>query len=114
MSERRSELKAVASTEGPAAQKTSGKDLMQMTTTTMMDGWSQVQGRLMTIAQASFRTNMTAVEELRQCQSPKEVMECQMRLARQNYDDAVDGARQISDLMVKMSTDAMGLMGMPR
>ncbi|MEW5726859.1 MAG: phasin family protein [Pseudomonadota bacterium] len=112
MSERRSELKAVAAGEDIAA-KASERDLMQMTAR-MMDGWSQVQGRLMTLAQASVRNNLSAAEELRQCQSANDLMDCQMRLARQNYDEAVDGARQIGDIMVRMSTDAMGYLGLPR
>lgn len=115
MSERRSELKAVASSEEVAA-KASERDLMQVTVR-MMDGWSQVQGRLVSMAQVSFRNNMSAADELRQCQTPKEVLDCQMRLVRQNYDDTIDGARQIGDIMLRMSTDAMagmGGMGMPR
>lgn len=113
MSERRSELKAVASTEDMTAHKTSERDVMQMNTK-MMDGWSQIQGRMMSLAQASLRNNMNAVEEMRQCQNPKEVIDLQMKLIRQNYDDAIDGARQISDIMTKMSTEALGSFPLPR
>lgn len=113
MSERRSELKAVASGDDMAAAKMMDRDFMQMTAR-MMDGWTQVNSRLISLAQSSIRNNLEAAEEMRQCQSPKEMVDCQIRLARQNYDDAMDSARQIGEMMTKMSTDAMGYLGMPR
>lgn len=108
MSERRSELKAVASGNELAAAKFGDRDIMQVTTQ-MMDGWTQVNSRLISLAQASMRNNLAAADELRQCQSPKDMMDCQMKLARQAYDDYIDEARQISELMTKLSTEAFGM-----
>lgn len=113
MSERRSELKAVPAADDANGAKLSERDFMQMTAR-MMDGWSQVNSRLVSLAQASFRNNLSAADELRQCQSPREIMDCQIKLARQTYDEYMDEARQIGDLVTKMSTDAMGFLGMPR
>lgn len=113
MSERRSELKAVASGDEMTAAKMAERDVLRMTTR-MMEGWSEFNSRLLTMAQESMRTTMSAAEEMRQCQTPREVLDCQMKLARQSIDDCVDGYRQIGDLMARMSSDAMGYMGLPR
>ena len=113
MSERRSELKAVPAADDANGAKMSERDFMQMTAR-MMDGWSQVNSRLITLAQTSLHNNLTAAEELRQCQSPREVVDCQIKLVRQTYDEYMDEARQIGDLVTKISTEAMGFLGMPR
>jgi hypothetical protein len=111
MSERRSELKAVAANEEMA--RGAERDIMQMTAR-MMDGWTQVNSRLMSFAQVSMRHQMEAAEELRQCQSPKDFMDMQIRLARQAYDDYMDEARKMSELMVKVSSEALGQMSLPK
>ncbi len=65
-------------------------------------------------AQISMRNNLTAAEELRQCQSPQDAVELQMKLARQAYDDYMDEAKKLSDLVVKVSSEAFGYMNMPK
>lgn len=112
MSERRSELKAVPTNDEANGGKAQ-RDLMQMTAR-MMDGWSQVNTRLISLAQISMRQNLSAAEELRQCQSPTDVMDCQIKLARQAYDGYMDEARQIGELVTKMSSDVIGCIGLPR
>lgn len=112
MSERRSELKAVPTNDEANGTKAE-RDLVQMTAR-MMDGWSQVNSRLISLAQNSVRQNFSAAEELRQCQSPRDMMDCQIKLARQAYDDYMDEARQIGELMTKMSSEVMGCLGLPR
>lgn len=111
MSERRSELKAVAAEE--MASKMPDRDFVQVTAR-LMDGWTQVNGRLISLAQASLRNNMAAAEQLRQCQSPSDVLDTQMKLAREAVDQYMDEARQIGEMVTKLSTDAMGCMGLPR
>ncbi|MGE5503088.1 MAG: phasin family protein [Actinomycetota bacterium] len=111
MSERRSELKAVAANE--EMPRGAERDIMQMTAR-MVDGWTQVNSRLMSIAQTSMRHNLDAAEELRQCQSPKDFMDMQFRLARQAYDDYMDEARKLSELVVKVSSEALGHVPMPK
>jgi hypothetical protein len=113
MSERRSDLKAVAAGDDVANAKTPDREFMAMTTQ-MMDGLAQVNGRLVSLAQASWRNTQVAADELRQCQSPKDVIEVQMKVARQTVDEYMDEARKLGDLVMKMSNDAMGYLHLPR
>jgi hypothetical protein len=109
MSERRSELKAVASAEDLAA-KLTGRDMAELTAQ-WMNNWSQISTHLLSLAQISLRNSVTAADQLRQCQSPTDIMDIQLKLARKAYDDYADEARQLSELVVKMSSDAMTPIG---
>lgn len=111
MSERRSDLKAVAAAEELASKQ--DNDFVGMTAR-MMDGWTQVNGRLISLAQASLRNNLAAAEQLRQCQSPSDVLDTQMKLAREAMDQYMDEAKTIGEILSKISTDAMGCMGPQR
>ncbi|MDA8230494.1 MAG: phasin family protein [Magnetospirillum sp.] len=113
MSERRSELKAVAAGEDMASTKTPDRDLMVMTAQ-MMDGLAQVNSRLISLAQTSWRHTQTAAEELRQCQSPRDIMDVQMKVARLAVDDYMDEARKLGELVAKMSSDAMSYLRLPK
>ncbi|MBI5163968.1 MAG: phasin family protein [Magnetospirillum sp.] len=113
MSERRTELKAVGGGENMAVAKMLNGDMMQMTAR-MMDGWTQVNSRLISLAQSQWQVTQHAAEQLRQCQSPNEMMDLQMRLAREAMDGYVDEARKMSDLVVRMSTDAIGCLTPPK
>ena len=113
MSERRSELKAVAGADDVAAAKTGERDVTAMTAQ-LMDGWTQVNNRLMSLAQAPWRHTQAVAEEMRQCQSPKDMIDAQMRLTRVAVDDYMDEAKKLGDLVVKMSGEAMGLLRLPR
>ncbi|MBC7951673.1 MAG: phasin family protein [Rhodospirillaceae bacterium] len=105
MSERRSELKAVASAEDLAA-KLTGRDVANLTAQ-WVDGWSQINSRLIALAQLPLRNSVTAADQLRQCQSPTDIMDIQLKLARQAYDEYVDETRQLSELVVKLSSSAL-------
>ncbi|HTH16762.1 MAG TPA: phasin family protein [Magnetospirillum sp.] len=104
MSERRSELKAVTSAEQAA--KLSGREVTQFAAQ-WVDNWNQINGRLVSLAQASLRNSINAAEQLRQCQSPTELMDIQIKLARQAYDEYLGEARSISELVVKLSSEAI-------
>lgn len=106
MSERRSELKAV-DTAGTLAAKLPGRDVADLTAQ-WMDNWSQISSRLVSLAQTSLRNSVAAAEQLRQCQSPTDIVDIQIKLARQAYDDYIDEARQLSELVVKLSSGALG------
>lgn len=112
MSERRSELKAVAAAEDLAS-KLPNRDFVQMTAR-MMDGWTQLNGRLISLAQVALKSNLAAAEEIRQCQSPAEVLDAQLRLMRETCDQCMDEARKIGEIVAKMSTDALGSLSLPR
>jgi hypothetical protein len=112
MSERKTELKAVAAIDEAAA-KTVDRDLIQFSAK-VVDGWNQVNTRLMSLAQTSLRNNLAAADELRHCQSPKDVVDAQMKLARQAYDDYVDEAKKLSELVMKISTESLGAFNLPK
>lgn len=105
MSERRSELKAVNTAADPAA-TLAGRDVGQMTAL-WVENWSQINTRLVSFAQAGLRNSVDAAEQLRQCQSPADLMDIQIKLARQAYDDYLDEARTLSELVVKLSSEAL-------
>lgn len=83
-------------------------------TSNVVATWSQVNSRLMSFAQASLQNNFAAAEELRQIQSPKELVEAQMRLARKAYDDYLDEAAKIGQIVQKMSAEAMELLNVQK
>ncbi|MGE5514911.1 MAG: phasin family protein [Bacteroidota bacterium] len=105
MSERRSELKAV---QNAAEQATgiAGREVGQLAAL-WVENWSQINGRLVSFAQAGLRNSVDAAEQLRQCQSPADVVDVQMKLLRQAYDDYLDEARTLSELVVKLSSEAV-------
>lgn len=105
MSERRSELKAVSAATGPAL-SVAGRDMSHLTTL-WVENWSQINGRLMSFAQASLRNSISAAEQLRQCQSPTDLVETQMKLAQQAYGEYLDESRSLSELVIKLSSDAL-------
>lgn len=111
MSERRSELKAVAAAAEEAVAKE--RDLVQATQR-VMEGWSQINGRLVAMSQNNLRAAMSAADQLRQCQNPADMLETQMRLARESYDQYMEDARQIGEIMTRMSSEAMGSLGLAR
>jgi hypothetical protein len=113
MSERRSELKAVAASDDGAGAKAADRDFMQFSAK-VVDGWTQVNNQLIWLAQTSLRNNLAAAEELRQVQNPKDIVDIQMKLARQTYDDYIDEAKKLSELMVKVSSEALGVFNMPK
>jgi hypothetical protein len=110
MSERRSELKAVAAED---LLKLPNADVAGLTAK-WVDNWSQINSRLVSLAQAPFRNSVSAAEQLRQAQSPSDVVEIQIKLARQAYDNYVDEARALSELVVKLSSDAFSSANLPR
>jgi len=73
----------------------------------MVNGWTELNSHLLSLAQTSLRNNLEAAEELRQCHSPQELMDTQLRLARKNYEYYLDEARQIGSLMAQVSNDAV-------
>ena len=111
MSERRSELKALTGAEDAA--KALNYDPVAVTTQVWED-LSQVNNCLMSFAQTSWRNAQAAAEEIRRSQSAKEIVDIQLRVARQSVDDYVEEGRKLGDLLVKISTDAFGGLRLPR
>lgn len=105
MSERRSELKAV-NKAAEAAVGIAGQEVGQLAAL-WVENWNQINERLVSFAQAGLRNSVDAAEQLRQCQSPADLVDTQIKLARRAYDDYLDEARTLSELVVKMSSDAL-------
>ncbi len=108
MSERRSELKAVSSDSVPSTQ-TLSRDVLQMTTRAI-EGWMLVSGRLANFTQKSLRDGLSVAEELRRAQSPADAMELQSKFMRQLYDESMDEAKKMGELVMKISNEAVGEM----
>lgn len=104
MSERRSGLKAVA--ELPEI-RLPAREMAQITAR-WVENWGQINTHLVAMAQSSLRNSAAAAEELRQCQSPSDMVDAQIRIARQTYDDYLDEARQLSELVVKLTAEVIG------
>lgn len=81
-------------------------DLIRLTTN-VVNTWSQVNNHLISFAQASLQSNLSAAEELRQVQSPKELVEVQLRIARKAYDEYLDEAAKLGEIVQKLSNDTM-------
>jgi hypothetical protein len=109
MSERRSELKAVAAGDGGSPEQ----DLVAITTQ-IWDAMTQINNRVLALAQTSWRHAQAVAEEMRTCQSPKEMLDVQIKASRMAMDDFMDESRKLSELMIKMSAAAINLMRMPR
>ncbi|MGE5478377.1 MAG: phasin family protein [Bacteroidales bacterium] len=105
MSERRSELKAVNNVAEQAA-ALAAPEFGQLAAQ-WVENWSQINGRLVSFAQAGLRNSVDAADQLRQCQSPADLIDAQIKLVRRACDDYLDEARTLGDLVVKMSSEAL-------
>jgi len=76
-------------------------------TNNVVSSLSQLNSRLFSFAQASLQNNFAAANELRQVQNPKDLVEIQLRIARQAYDSYVDEATQIGQIVQQLSTEAL-------
>lgn len=83
-------------------------------TASMVDSFAAINAHWMTMAQASLRHNLHAADELRQCQSPGEVVETQMKLAQKAYEDYVEETKKFSEIVAKMQTDAISYLSTDR
>ena len=88
-------------------------DLIKLTTN-VVNTWSQVNHQLFTFAQTSLQNNMSAAEELRGVRSAKDLIEIQVRTARKIYDDYIDEAAQIGQLVSRLSNETMELLNPPK
>jgi phasin family protein len=75
---------------------------------------SEVNSSLISFAQASLQNHIAAADELRQVQNPKDLVDVQIRIARRAYDDYVEEATKISEIVQRLSTDALAALNPPR
>ena len=76
-------------------------------TTEVVNIWSELNSHLMAFAQTSLQNNIAAAEEMRSVQSPTDLVDVQLRFVRRSYDDYVDEATKIGQIVQKLSTEAM-------
>jgi phasin family protein len=72
----------------------------------LMKGAEDVMKTWINWAQSSAERNSDAVKELLGCRTLNEFAETQNRLAQESFDDFVAGATRVSELSVKLATDA--------
>lgn len=108
MSDRTSKITTIASADGGGA-NAQMPDLARLTST-MMNSLSAVNGRMMSFAQTSVQNGMEAAGEIRRCQSAQELMDVQMRFAQKAYTDYLDEAREIGNIIARMSSEAAQVM----
>ncbi len=83
-------------------------------TSSVVSTWSQVNSQLISFAQSSLQHNIEAAEELRQVQSPKELIEVQLRIARRTYEGCLDEATKIGQIVQQLSADTVELLTAPK
>jgi hypothetical protein len=82
-------------------------------TTAFVDGVTAVNSELVSYAQNSWRNSLAIAEEMRQCSNPREVLDLQLRHAARSYEDYLDGARKVGELMTRLSTEAVNALTPP-
>lgn len=110
MSDRR---RGDGSEKDPLLSDFSPPDLIRLTTS-MVNTWSQLNNHLFSFAQTSLQNNMSAAEEMRNVQTAKELVEFQVRTARKLYDDYIDEATQISQMVNRLSSETLEILNPPR
>ena len=106
MSDRR---RVDGSDKAPQIADFSPTDLIKLTTS-MVSTWSQLNHHLFSFAQTSLQTNMSAAEEMRNVQTAKELVEIQVRTARKFYDDYIDEATQIGQMVNRLSSETLEIL----
>jgi len=76
------------------------------TGTIFMKGFEDLAKTYMDWAQSSAEKNSQAVKSLMSCKTINEFAETQNKWAQQNFDDFMAGATKISELGVRVATDA--------
>jgi hypothetical protein len=79
-----------------------------------LNGWTSIGGQLLGLAQNSLQAGLEAAEELRQCRSPQDLLDAQIRHAQRACAAYMDGAREVSTLITRTSTETMDAIGMRR
>jgi hypothetical protein len=80
---------------------------MLRATSAFIDGLTAVNSELVSYAQNSWRSSLAAAEEMRQCSNPREVLDLQLRHAKRSYEDYLEEARKVGELMTRLSTEAV-------
>jgi hypothetical protein len=106
MSERMSKMNKAATMLGTEMGAQMPPDLTRMALV-MMNGWTAIGGQMITYTQNSLRAGLTAADEMRQCQSPRDMVDAQIRFMRGHYERTLDEAREMSGLLARVSGETI-------
>jgi phasin family protein len=81
-------------------------DILTKSGTVMMKGIEQIMKTCMGIAQTSSEKNAEAVKQLMACKTINEFTEIQNRLSQQNFDELMQNATKLSEICIKVCTEA--------
>ncbi|MBF0395093.1 MAG: phasin family protein [Alphaproteobacteria bacterium] len=109
MSDRTSKVTPIATSPDAGASNPPMPDFGRITST-MMNNMSAMNGRMMSFAQTSVQNGMDAAAEFRRCQTAQELMDAQMRFAQKAYTDYLDEARELGNIIVRMSSETVEVM----
>lgn len=81
-------------------------DLFMKSGTTMMKGMEQIMKTCMTMAQESSEKNAECMKQLMACKTMNDFSEAQNKIAQQNFDDLMQNATKLSEICIKVCTEA--------
>lgn len=93
------------SSEG-AEQARQVSDNMMKSSTLFMKGMEQLMKTCMSMAQDSAEKNSEAMKQLMACKTINDFTEAQNKLAQQNFDDMMQNATKLSEICIKVCTEA--------
>ena len=81
-------------------------EILMKSGTVMMKGMEQVMKTCMAMAQASTERNTEAFKEILACKTINDFTEAQTRLSQQNFDEMMQNATKLSEICIKLCTEA--------
>lgn len=81
-------------------------DIMMKSGTMMMQGMEQILKTCMAMAQDSSTQNADAMKQLMTCKTINDFTEAQNKLAQQNFDNLMQNATKLSEICIKVCTEA--------
>lgn len=83
-----------------------GVDSFMKSSTTFMKGAEQILKEIAAISQKSAERNTEAFKALLACKTLNELTEAQNKIAQQNFDDIMTASTKISEMSIKLATEA--------
>ena len=81
-------------------------DAIMKSGSVFMKGFEDLTKAYFGLAQQTAEKNTQALKSLMSCKDVKELTEAQNKWAQQSFDDMMSGATKISEISVKLATDA--------
>lgn len=75
--------------------------------TIWMKGCEDMMKTCMSMAQGAAERNSQAMKGLLNCRTLNDITEAQNKIAQQNFDDMMKGAKKVSEMSVKITTEAL-------